>query len=213
MLFEKDTRLVMMGDSVTDCGRARPIGEMRQDGTGSGYPTMVDACLTTKYPHLNIRVTNMGVGGNKIRDLKERWQTDVLDLKPDYVSVMIGINDVWRQYDMPMAKENHVYLEEYVKTYKELIEKTKPLVKQMILMTPYYMEPNLDDAMRRTMDVYGEAVRSLAKQYDTVFVDTQKGFDEIFKHMHPNAIAWDRVHPNAVGHMVITNAFLEAVGY
>lgn len=213
MLIENNARLIMIGDSVTDCERARPCGEARSDGTGKGYVTIVNARLTVKYPERNIRVMNMGVGGNRIRDLKTRWQSDVLDLKPDWLSIMIGINDVWRQFDSPLRKEEHVYLEEYVQTFRELIEQTQPLLKGLVLMTPYYMEPNRNDPMRKTMDLYGEAVKVLAKEYNTLLVDTQKGFDEIFQHMHPNAIAWDRVHPNAIGHTILANGFLEAVEF
>ena len=83
-------------------GRARPIGEGRaDDALGRGYVMMVDALLGAVYPERMIRVINMGVSGNTTRDLKARWQRDVLDLKPDWLSIMIGANDVWRQYDSP----------------------------------------------------------------------------------------------------------------
>ena len=86
MVIGNGETLLMIGDSVTDCDRARPVGE--GDGNmGNGYPRNVQALLDMKYPERHIRVLNMGIGGNTSRDLKERWQTDVLDLKPDWVTI------------------------------------------------------------------------------------------------------------------------------
>ena len=206
-------KLVMIGDSVTDCERSRPVGEGLFGAIGKGYVANVDALLAVAYPEYAIRVVNMGCSGNNVRDLKHRWQTDVVDLRPDWLSIMIGINDVWRQFDIPRQPENHLYLEEYTATLEELVVSTQPLVQGLVLMTPYYIEPNGGDAMRATMDRYGEAVKTIAARYGTLLVDTQAAFDRVLAHCHPNAIAWDRVHPNHLGHMVLAHAFLEAVGY
>jgi lysophospholipase L1-like esterase len=90
---------------------------------------------------------------------------------------------------------------------------TCPRVKGLILMTPYFIEPNLSDGMRARMDVYSNIVRNLSGRHQTVLVDTQAAFDRVLRSMHPMTLAWDRVHPNATGHMVISRAFLTAVGY
>jgi len=108
MLLEKNAKLVMIGDSVTDCGRARPVGEGLFGAIGTGYAGYVNALLDATYPERHIRVVNMGSSGNTVLDLEARWQTDVVDLKPDWLSVMIGINDVWRQFDCPLQTEIHV---------------------------------------------------------------------------------------------------------
>ena len=84
----------------------------------------VDALMGAVYPH-GIRVINMGTSGNTVRDLKARWQRDVLDHKPDWLSIMIGINDVWRQFDSPRQVENHVGLEENQETL-EACRLTRP---------------------------------------------------------------------------------------
>ena len=95
MKIHPESRLVMVGDSITDCGRLpRAVGE---DSLGSGYVRLVYGLLTATYPQLNIQVFNSGIGGDTVRDLKRRWQRDVLDLEPDWLSIMIGINDVWQQ--------------------------------------------------------------------------------------------------------------------
>ncbi len=212
MILQKNDKLVMIGDSVTDCGRAQPVGEGLFNALGNGYVTLVDSILAVLYPERSIRVVNMGLSGNTVRDLKMRWQRDVIEQKPDWLSIMIGINDVWRQFDSPRQKEIHVYPEEYSTTIEELIVQTKPLVKGIVMMTPYYLEPNREDAMRKRMDQYGAIVREIATRHQTIFVDTQSEMNKILAHYHSNAIAWDRVHPNHIGHMALAKAFLASVG-
>jgi lysophospholipase L1-like esterase len=211
-LISKD-KLVMIGDSITDCDRKRPIGEGLGEGLGRGYVSLVNALITTVYPELAIRVVNMGSSGHNVRDLKNRWQTDILELKPDWLSIMIGTNDVWRQYDQPQITESHVYIDEYEATLRSLINETLPILKGLILMTPFYIEPNRNDAMRNTMDQYSKVVRRLAEEYGAIFVDTQAAFDQLMIDIYPATIAWDRVHPSMVGHMTIARAFLQEIGF
>ncbi|SDX67935.1 SGNH/GDSL hydrolase family protein [Paenibacillus sp. CF384] len=213
MLLEVKDKLVMIGDSITDCGRARPVGEGLFDAIGKGYVGLVDALLTAAYPERGIRVVNVGTSGNTVLDLKARWQTDVLDQKPDWLSIMIGTNDVWRQFDTPLITESHVYPEEYAATLEELIVQTRPKLKGLVLMTPFYLEPNPNDAMRAQMDRYGAIVRDLAAKHDALFVDTQAAFNRVMEHIYPATIAWDRVHPSQAGHAVLARAFLQAVGF
>ncbi|MFD0695899.1 SGNH/GDSL hydrolase family protein [Paenibacillus sp. GCM10027628] len=213
MKLQKNDKLVMIGDSVTDCERARPIGEGLFGALGKGYVSLVDGHLNASYPELQIRTVNVGTSGNTVLDLKERWQTDVLDLNPDWLSVMIGINDVWRHFDHPNNPEIHVDIETYERTLRELVKKTKPNVKGIVLMTPFYIEPNPQDAMRHKMDQYGQVVQRVAEETGSLFVDTQSAFEPVLKTYYPAYIAWDRVHPNNVGHTVLANAFLRAIGF
>jgi lysophospholipase L1-like esterase len=155
----------------------------------------------------------MGIGGNTVRDLKDRWQADVLDLRPDWLSIMIGINDVWRQFDTPLQSEWQVPIDEYAETLTALVSATRPQLKGLVLMTPYLIEPNRLEPMRALMDRYGAVVRQLAAAHDAVFVDTQAAFDGVLEHLHPMTLAWDRVHPTLTGHMVLARAFLNAVGF
>ncbi|MDF2985377.1 MAG: family lipase [Eubacterium sp.] len=213
MLIENNSKLIMIGDSVTDCERGRPFGEGLFGAVGKGYVGLVSGLLDVTYPEKKIRVVNMGISGNTVVDLCNRWETDVLDLKPDWLSIMIGVNDVWRQFDTPLIREQHVYLEEYSEKLEKLVRKTQPKLKGLVLMTPYFIESNKNDPMRSTMDNYGEVVKAIASKYNTILVDTQAAFDEVLKHCHPVSITWDRIHPNVSGHMVLARAFLNALGY
>jgi lysophospholipase L1-like esterase len=213
MKLLQNTKLVMIGDSITDAERQRPHGEGLFGALGRGYVSQVDALLQGTYPERLVRVVNQGESGNTVRDLKNRWQRDVLDKNPDWLSIMIGINDVWRQFDLPWQTENHVPLDEYTAVLEELVSQTRPRLKGLVLMTPFFIESNRSDAMRARMDQYGNAVRALAEKYDAHFVDVQAAFDAVLKHYHAATLAWDRVHPTQAGHMVIARAFLQALDY
>jgi lysophospholipase L1-like esterase len=208
-----NSKLILIGDSITDCERARPIGEGLFEALGRGYVSLVHSMLSAVTPERRVRVVNMGTSGNTVRDLAARWQTDVLDQQPDWLSVMIGINDVWRQFDSPLQTEIHVPLGEYAETLTRLVARTRPHLQGLVLMTPYFIEPNRADPMRAQMDRYGAVVREVAAAYDAVFVDTQAAFDGVLEHLHPMTLAWDRVHPTLAGHMVLARAFLNAIGF
>ncbi|MDR3689171.1 MAG: SGNH/GDSL hydrolase family protein [Fimbriimonas sp.] len=207
------SKLLFIGDSITDAGRAQPVGEGLFGAHGTGYVNIVAGLLSAIYGDHQIRVVNQGSSGNTVLDLKARWQRDVLDQAPDWLSVMIGINDVWRQFDLPLQTEQHVGIELYERTLDELISRTKPSLKGLVMMTPFYIEPLQADAMRSRMDRYGEAVQRLSTKHGAIFVDTQAAFDRVMKDWYPAAMAWDRVHPNQTGTTVIAKAFLDAVGF
>jgi lysophospholipase L1-like esterase len=213
MIIQPNSKLVMIGDSVTDCERSRPIGEGLFNALGKGHVSMIDGLLMARYPAHRIRVVNMGVSGNTVRDLQKRWQTDVMDLKPGWLSICIGINDVWRQFDTPLQTEWRVLLQEFAATLEELVKKTKPALNGLVLMTPYFIEPNRMEPMRAKMDEYGASVKRIAEKYQAVLVDTQAAFDAVLTQYHPSALAWDRIHPTHIGHMILARTFLQAIGY
>lgn len=213
MKIHPNSTLLMIGDSITDCGRVRPIAEAVGNNLGDGYVSLIHALLSATCPQRHIRILNMGISGNNVHDLAARWQEDVLDLKPDWLSILIGINDVWPQFDTHVHTEGYVSLDEYAATLERLICMTRTQLKGMVLMTPFFIEPNRADSMRAMMDRYGEVVRRLAVQYQAILVDTQAAFECILKEVNPMVLASDRVHLYLSGHMILAQAFLQAVGF
>ena len=214
MLFEKNDRILFIGDSIGDYDRVRPVGESA-DSWGTSYVAEIGNMLQAAYPEYRLRIMNVCSSGDQTRDLIRRWETDVIDNKPDWVCMMIGINDVWRIYDCPDRPEMGVGIEEYAQNLEKLITDTLPKVKGMVLMTPYFMELNKEDSMRKTMDRYGAVVKKLGEQYGILTIDVQQMWDDFFKKgdLHPHAVCWDMIHPNTVGRAVLMRTFLKAVGY
>lgn len=212
MIFENNSTLLCIGDSITDCGRARPVG--KGGGLGFGYVNLINALVQAWKPEANLTVLNTGISGDTIRHLKARWQTDVIDLKPDYLSIMIGVNDVWRKFDNPNNPEMAVPVDEYIAIYKELISGTKNKVRKIILITPFLSEKDKNEPMMNLLLNYISAVKELAKENDFLLVDMQEGFDKYLDGgMDPKMIAEDRVHPSQTGAMIIAKTFLEHCGF
>lgn len=202
--------ILFIGDSITDCGRARPVG--CNEGLGDGYVSLVNSFSRAGYPERGILMLNTAISGNRVIDLEQRWQTDVLDLDPDWLSVMVGINDVWRQFDSPLDPEQ-VLIGRYEETYRRILDQARPMLKGLVLMAPYYLESNRSDPMRACMDEYGLAVKRLATEFDAVFVDIQAAFDRYLSHCPTQTLCSDRVHPNQIGHVIIAKAFLTALNF
>lgn len=209
------SRVLFIGDSITDCSRG-PSGEANawepNFGLGQGYVSMIHAWLGATYPEAGIRVSNRGISGNTVRDLAARWERDVLAEKPDTLCVMVGINDVWRQFDMPERPEAGVGRDEYRALLAKLVADAQVGVRGIYLASPYFIDPNRSDPMRALMDDYGQSVREIAAEVGATFVDTQAAFDHLLKHMHSVRICGDRIHPGPVGHMAIAQAFLRSFG-
>lgn len=216
MKLEANSKLLMIGDSITDAGRS-DAGEATpwdsQSGLGHGYVNLINAKIQSEKPEACIRVINRGNSGNTVRDLKKRWQQDVLDYKPDYLSVKIGINDIWRQCDIPLQTENHVLVDEYESTYDEILSQIAGQLKGLILVTPYVICNDKNDPMRKIIDEYSVVVRKLAKKYNATVVETQPEFDRYMEYRHSSSLAWDSIHPNTTGHMIIANAFWKSVSF
>ena len=167
MKIENGQSLLFTGDSITDCGRARPIGA--GTGLGNGYVAFVDSLLSVFYPQRRIRVLNSGIGGDRVINLEARWETDVLLLEPAWLAIMIGVNDVWRQFDNPLDP-NQVALERYESVYRGMLDQARPKLQGLALMTPFYMELNRSDPMRERMDAYSEVVARLAHEFSCLQV-------------------------------------------
>jgi len=203
----------MIGDSITDCGRNYDAPPAGPSSFGEGYVNLVNACLTGLNPNARIMVINKGISGNRITDLKERWEKDVKALNPDWVSVMIGVNDAWRHFDNILTQAKQVEEEEFTEIYAELIQKTLAYAKGMILVSPFMLETNREDPMRKMIERYGAIGKKMAEKYNLIFVDVQEKMDEFMESLPNCTLSGDRVHPNVQGHMIIAKAILDAVGF
>jgi lysophospholipase L1-like esterase len=135
----------------------------------------------------------------------------VIDEQPQWLSVGIGINDVWRAFGD--NRREAVPLQEYEATLRRLLDWTLQATSaRLILMEPYMIEPDRSRPMRREMDSYGSAVARLAADYGALLVRTQVAFDRVLRYTSPGDWADDQIHPNAPGHTVIALEFLRSIG-
>lgn len=213
MLFQDLDKIVFAGDSVTDHNSVKPVGDDGWDSLGFGYVRQVENMLVAWYPELNIRVVNSGISGNTSRDLLQRFERDVTSLNPQWVSICIGFNDVWRQFDSPNMPDRHVLPDEYKNNVEQMILQTKNIAKGVFVLSPYYVEPLKQDAMRAKMDEYVAICKHLAQKHGCVFVDLQAMFDEFCKVQHSARVSWDRVHPNQMAATMIAKAFLKSADF
>ena len=209
MIFENMDRIIFAGDSVTDMGSEQPVGEGLFDNVGRSYVRVIENMLAVYYPETKVRITNSGTSGNTSRDLLSRFDRDVVSLNPDWVSICIGINDVWRQFDCPAIPDAHVLPDEYRENVEKMILSVKDNVKGIFILTPYIMEPLREDMMRKRMDEYVAICRELAEKHGCIFVDFQKMYEDYCSIRHSSYIAWDRIHPNQVGATLMAREFLK----
>ncbi len=209
MIFNDFDSIVFVGDSVTDQGRAYPIGVGPSDNLGRGYVRLVETMINVWYPELTVRITNMGINGCTSRGMLQNHAESIVELNPDWVSICIGINDVWRQFDRPVMIDTHVLPEEYEANLEGMVGLLRNRVKGIFLMTPYYMETNKNDPMRQRMDEYGRICKKVAEKNGCVYIDLQAAFDKYLCQKHATFYAADRVHPNQIGSMIIAKEFLK----
>ena len=203
--LKPNSSIVFIGDSITDADRFEPAYRP----FGYGYVHFVAYRLLAKYPEYNISVINTGISGDTIRDLDYRWEKDCLSHKPDILSVLIGINDVFRQYTG--ALDTAVLLDEYQLTYKRLLSLVKEKYNcQLILMEPFMFCDDKTNPAYKSLQQYIHAVRALAEEFDAVLVPLQELIDKKIKQVSPGKFSDDMVHPYVWAHAWIAERWLEA---
>jgi acyl-CoA thioesterase I len=203
-MLKNNTMVLFQGDSITDAGRSRVSDRL----LGSGYPAKVRSLIKREYPESGIRVINRGISGNRATDLLGRWENDCIALKPDYVSILIGVNDTWRRYDRDDPTSSDVFRDRL----RIIIEKTlNETPAQIILLNPFLLDINEKiTAMREDLCLKQEAVAELSKEYRTKYLDTDALFREAAKKRTPAYYALDGVHPTKAGHELIAKSWLSA---
>ena len=198
-------RILFQGDSITDCGRKRELFA----SLGSGYPMMVKGQLGLEYPSAHEYI-NKGVSGNRSVDLYARIKADILNLKPDFISILLGVNDVWHEFD----GNNGVDADKFFRIYCMLIEEIKselPAV-QIMIMEPFCVKGSATEAyydkFRDEVEKRASMAKKLAETYGLTFLSLQKDLDALASTMPASELLSDGVHPTPIGHTFLKNAWI-----
>ncbi len=204
------TVVLFQGDSITDAGRNRASADANSAGAlGSGYPLLVASAVLAARPGGALRFYNRGISGNKVPDLQQRWTTDTIDLKPDVLSILIGVNDFWHKLD-------HGYngtVQDYEQQYNALLDATREALPHVhvIVLEPFVLRTGAVDARWfPEFDQRRAAAARVAARARATFVPLQTVFNQQARAAPPEYWASDGVHPTPAGHAVIAEQWRRA---
>ncbi len=211
-LVGKRDVVLFQGDSITDAGRSRETAGTANEQTalGSGYAWLAGAELLVDRPKDGLKVFNRGISGNKVFQLAERWDADCLALKPNVLSILVGVNDFWHTLDGNYNGTAEVY----ERDFHELLERTRkalPKVK-LVVCEPFVLRCGaVSEKWFPQFEAYRAAARRVAEASHTTFVPFQAVFDEALKYAPAEQWAKDGVHPSAAGASLMAHAWLRTV--
>lgn len=212
-MFEHNDLLLFQGDSITDAFRKpEEIGTSYK--LGAGYAMIVAARLAAERPELNLRFDNRGVSGQPLEGMAQRWPSETLDLEPDVLSVLTGVNDTNHAVAKPGPEQDELrasFGDRYAALLDAVRERRPGL--RLILLEPFVLKTGeITDAHVEDMASRQKAVADLAQRYDAVFVALQQRFDEAAKPTGPAYWLFDGIHPTVAGQWLIADAWWDAVG-
>ncbi len=196
-------RILFQGDSITDGGRDKSdLSDL-----GRGYAALAAKRLLSEFPDRQLEFINRGVGGDRAYNLKRRWQEDCIDLKPDLVSILIGINDIWKPADLPWVDYD------YEEDYRFILEKVKRETKaKIIILEPFLLHVLPDrDQWRKNFNLKIDAARKLAREYADAFIPLDGYFARASVQEDPAYWAEDGVHPTGAGVELIADHYVETL--
>ncbi len=213
--FDIGSRLVFIGDSITDMNWGRRESD-RNHYLGHSFVFLLAGRLGVDMPEAQLDFYNRGKSGNTVLDLRKRWQTDALDMKPDILTILVGTNDVGIGFRKPEKKVAPAAFERDYRFILEASRKANPELR-IVLMDPFVLptgplkkEPAYRDRRAQT-DAMREVVVKLAMEYNAVHILLQDIFDAAAKEVSPEHWMWDGIHPLPQGHELIARHWLQAV--
>lgn len=205
-LQDKDT-ILFIGDSITDAGRSEYFGA----NLGQGYVNMVAGHLFRNNSELQLNVINQGVGGDRLADLIQRWDTDCLAINPNIVSIQIGINDIWHRLSANLTFSDTM-AHQFKENYAYLLQTLRERNIQIVLIEPYVIPyPDKRKEWRPYVDTMIDIIHQLAKEYEATLVQLDRPLNQVATKFSYEAVTGqDGVHPTSLGHAVIADCWLNA---
>ena len=208
--LKKGAVVLFQGDSITDAGRKKEITEPNHGGAlGNGYAAMISGEILLAHPGLELKCHNRGISGNKVPDLAARWDQDVVALKPDLLSIMIGVNDLWHTF--AFGNKYKATIGDYETGYRALLERTREEVPgvRIVICEPFTTRTSKDF---KPLADFRAVSKKLADEMGLTFVPFQSLFDEAVKAAPAEFWLWDGIHPSIAGHTIMARKWREVVG-
>lgn len=204
--------ILFQGDSITDAGRNRGHYYPNQyQGMGQGYVRHIVTELLGKYPEAELQFYNRGISGNKVFQLRDRWEDDCLQLSPDVLSVMIGVNDFWHVLDFDYDGTVEVYkqdLDALIQLTKEELPGIKLMIGEpFVCLEGTAIKPELWEG---EFEKYQAACKKVSDKHEALFIPFQSVFDEALKVAPTSYWCPDGVHPSMAGNYLMAEAWLKA---
>jgi lysophospholipase L1-like esterase len=211
-LLEPGDSVLFIGDSITDAFR-KPEEINNAYQLGSGYAFIIAARLTAEFPEAGFHFTNRGISGQRVVHLHERWDGDCLDLSPDVLSLLVGVNSTLHKFQdhEQMADAD---LDGFSASYDELLRRfrTRQRNARIVLCEPFMLPCGLGTPeMVENVRERGRRVERLAERYQAVFVPFQAAFDRAMKQAPAEYWAYDGIHPTAAGFWLLAETWLDHV--
>ncbi|RYG73945.1 GDSL family lipase [bacterium] len=208
LMLSPNDHVLFYGDSITDAGRQYDALPGEPSGWGYGYVHQIAARLSCDLADYNLSFSNKGISGNRVYDIEERLERDVLALEPDFVSILIGINDTWRRYDSKVISETDAF----AASYARILEKLESAGIQAILLEPFLLPvPKDRHSWREDLNPKIDAIRNLAREFGTPYVPLDGLFAAASAKREASFWLPDGVHPSPMGHALIAQAWIEAI--
>jgi len=203
--------ILFQGDSITDAGRKKASTDANTaDNLGFGYALHASATILVKNAKDKIKIYNKGISGNKVYQLAERWEDDCLNLQPNILSILIGVNDYWHKHNGKYNGTVFIYENDFRALLERTLEKLPNL--KLVIGEPFALKDvkAVDDSWYPEFDEYRIASKKIAKEFGAIFVPYQSVFDEALK--SAPGVYWtaDGVHPSLAGAKLMANAWLNA---
>ncbi len=211
--FKKGSRLLFIGDSITDMKWGRNEKD-RNHYLGHSYVYLIASRLGVDMPEAQLEFFNRGHSGNRITNLRSRWQKDVIDMKPDLLSVLIGVNDrqVKKGASFDAEKWGADYHHILTSSRKANPELRIVLLDPFVLKSGWWMKKGGEwEASRTQINQMRGVIAKLSKEFNAIQVPTQDVFDAAAKAVSPEHWIWDGVHPLPQGHELIARRWLDEV--
>ncbi len=207
--FKKDDLILFTGDSITDGCRDRDRDLVDPAALGTGYVSMLAGQLGFEHAELNLQFRNTGISGNRSCDLLARWDADCINLQPDWVSILVGVNNTWRRYDANDPTPDSVFEAEC----RELLDRVKNETSARLILCSPFLLPTGESVirMREDLDPKIGIIKNLAQEFNAIWVDFDAAFIAAKERQAPAYWAFDGVHPTIAGHALLADAWMRNI--